>query len=246
MDVDHKDRDAGRRAELLAKAGAAEAVKTLRPVDAALEAALARWDGMFALGLSDQRASHVRSGLVSAAAANPPAPGTEWPFVMAAGLVRLYESFLADGIAPEAAYANARAALRAPFESPEGLVSYLRLRYGVDRDQPADAFHQAGVRFKARGEEVWGPGFRYEQDVLDPDRSFVNITRCFFHDYLRRAGRPELTRIVCEIDVLFADELSKPRYGVRFERPTAMGMGGDVCRFQFTRVARPSPRSPLR
>jgi hypothetical protein len=40
MDIDHKDRDAGRRAQLLAKAGAAEAVKTRKDRDAGRRAEL--------------------------------------------------------------------------------------------------------------------------------------------------------------------------------------------------------------
>lgn len=197
------------------------------------------WDDRFASGLSDDRAAEVHAVVLCETTTDPPDPGTERAFVMARGMTALYDAFIADGLDEDDAFRSVRAIMRAPFEDTDGLMSFLHFRYGVDPQRPDEAFSEAGVRFKEHGEKIWGPGFRYEQDVLDGDHSFVNVTRCFFFDYMRRVGRPALTSIVCELDILFADELSKPQYGMRFDRPTAMGMGGDCCRFQFTRTTRP-------
>ena len=63
---------------------------------------------------------------------------------------------------------------------------------------------------------------------------FVNIHQCFFNDFFRANGAPELTALFCRVDNLWMDELANPKYRVRAERPTALGFGDDVCRFQFT------------
>src|SRR5579872_6946245 len=146
---------------------------------AAHEIALDWWDSMFAAGTGGD-------------------PPTERAFVLASGMNALYDSFLADGLAPAASFGSVRATIRAPFEDPEALVDFLRFRFGVDP----------------------------EKEVLDADHSFVHVTRCYFNDVMTRVGRLGLATIICEIDILFADELNKPQYGIQFERPTAMAMGG--------------------
>lgn len=79
-----------------------------------------------------------------------------------------------------------------------------------------------------------GQGFRYVGYVRDDGRVFVNIERCSFNEFFRRNGAPELTAVMCAFDTVRAEELSNPEYGLRFERPTTLGWGDDLCRFQFT------------
>ena len=81
-----------------------------------------------------------------------------------------------------------------------------------------------------------GSTIRYVQDVQDAERSFTNIHRCFYNDFFRANGAPEVTPIFCAMDYLWAEELEKPQYGVRFERPTTLARGDDMCRFQFTKI----------
>ena len=116
-----------------------------------------------------------------------------------------------------------------------GLHAYIARRFDVQPDRPEEAFANVTVHFIARGRTGFGAGFTYEQDVLTDDQCFVNVVRCFFLDFLTRNNAPELTRAICAMDMVWADEMNSGPYNVAFERPTAMSAGGDKCRFQFTR-----------
>ena len=118
----------------------------------------------------------------------------------------------------------------------EHLTGYIADRIGISQDAPEEAFNRIAENFKARGEEHFGKAYIYVQEVQDEGRSFVNIQKCFFDDFFRVNGMPELTPIFCAMDNLWAEELEKPRYKVRFERPTTLAQGDDVCRFQFTKM----------
>lgn len=127
-----------------------------------------------------------------------------------------------------------RNVLAEPLQSQ--MQTYLTQRFGIDPTIPAQAFGAAAENFKQRGEQRFGKAFQYEQEVQTPEQSFVNIRRCFFNDFFRTNGAPELTPLFCFMDTLWADALHEGKYNVRFERPTTLAAGDDMCRFQFTRV----------
>jgi hypothetical protein len=62
------------------------------------------------------------------------------------------------------------------------------------------------------------------------------LNKCLFNDFFRAHGAPELTSIVCTLDSIWIEELHRPPYKVRFERPTTLARGDDACRFQFSRT----------
>jgi hypothetical protein len=126
-----------------------------------------------------------------------------------------------------------RNAMATPFK--ERLTGYIADRFGISQDAPEEAFNRIAENFKARGEERFGKAYTYVQEVQDEGRSFINIQKCFFDDFFRANGIPEVTSIFCAMDNLWAEELEKPQYGVRFERPTTLARGDDMCRFQFTK-----------
>jgi hypothetical protein len=127
-----------------------------------------------------------------------------------------------------------REALTRPLQ--EQITSYIEARFGISQDAPEEAFQRVSQNFKSRGEASFGRSFRYMDNVRDDRRTFVNIERCLFNEFFRRNGAPEVTPILCALDNVWADELSKPRYGIRFERPTTLAEGDDACRFQFTKT----------
>ena len=129
-----------------------------------------------------------------------------------------------------------REALMAPFT--EGASHYLEARFGISADAPEEAFNRISANFKRRGEERFGSAFVYVQDVQDVTRSFTNIQRCFFNDFFRANGAPEVTSIFCALDNVWAGALEAGPYRVRFDRPTTLAQGDDACRFQFSK--RPS------
>jgi hypothetical protein len=130
-----------------------------------------------------------------------------------------------------------REALTGPFR--EQITSYIEARFGISQDAPKEAFRCVSQNFRSRGKVSFGRSFRYVDDVQDDHRAFVNIERCLFNEFFRQNGAPEVTPVLCALDNVWADELSKPKYGVRFERPTTLAQGDDACRFQFTKTEAP-------
>ncbi|MCB8823200.1 L-2-amino-thiazoline-4-carboxylic acid hydrolase [Microvirga rosea] len=118
----------------------------------------------------------------------------------------------------------------------ENAEAYSFARLGVSRADPGGAFKSIRENFKKRGEERFGSHFVYEQEISDEKRSFVNITRCLYNDLLRSMGYPEVIPVFCAMDTIWAADVTHPRYGVQFDRPTTLAMNADKCRFQFSKA----------
>lgn len=117
----------------------------------------------------------------------------------------------------------------------ERMDEFMRERYGLTTETAGEAWTRYVEGFRQRAEASGGRGFTLVQDVEDGERSFVGVTRCLFSDFFRRNGVPELTPLFCAFDAIWANELNRPEYGVRFERPSTIAEGADACRFHFTR-----------
>ena len=119
------------------------------------------------------------------------------------------------------------------------VTSYLQLRFGISQDSRKEAFRRVSENFHSRAEERFGRSFGYVDDVRDDGRVFVNVEKCLFNEFFRRNGAPEVMGVMCAFDTVWADEVNnEPEYGMRFEMPTTLGRGDDVCRFQFTKTWR--------
>jgi hypothetical protein len=86
---------------------------------------------------------------------------------------------------------------------------------------------------------AYGDSFEFEHDT-DAMQSYFHTTvkKCLYHDFFVGAGAPELTPVFCAYDDLWGEHLAAGEYGVQFTRPTTIGWGDDVCRFQFKRTPR--------
>lgn len=115
------------------------------------------------------------------------------------------------------------------------MPAYIAQRFRINADEPQSAFDRIDENYLPLGEQLFGSGFNYVQAVRETDRSFTHIKKCFFNDFFRQHGAPELTSIFCALDLVWIDELHQPKYQVRFERPTTLAKGDDACRFQFSR-----------
>jgi hypothetical protein len=118
----------------------------------------------------------------------------------------------------------------------KNMHEYLEHRFGITQDAPEDAFDHIAQNYKLRGEQLFGPDFVYVQAVQESNQSFTHINKCLFNDFFRAHGAPELTTIFCILDSVWIDELHKPSYKIRFERPTTLARGDDACRFQFSKT----------
>jgi len=113
---------------------------------------------------------------------------------------------------------------------------WLARRFDIDQTEPAAAFGKVRLNFKSRGEAVVGDSFRYEVCEDDEAHHFVHIKKCFFNDFFRNQGAPELTPVVCEFDNFWAEEMNSGPYNVRFKREGMLSLGDDACRFHFWRA----------
>lgn len=160
-------------------------------------------------------------------------PSRQW-LLLSAIILAAYQKIQPLVDDAQAVLSILRYAMTAPFA--EHLTAYIADRFGISQGAPEEAFNRIAENFKARGEERFGQAYIYVQEVQDEGRCFVNVQKCFFNDFFRANGMPEVTPIFCAMDNLWAEELEKPQYGVRFERPTTLARGDDMCRFQFTKA----------
>jgi hypothetical protein len=92
---------------------------------------------------------------------------------------------------------------------------------------------------KARATWQYGKTFEFEHEGEgDGDYFASNVKRCFYHSFFVANGAPELTPVFCEWDSIWTEEIVPARHGIRFDRPTTLGYGGDMCRFQFRKVGK--------
>ena len=113
---------------------------------------------------------------------------------------------------------------------------YMVRRFDIHQDKPQESFDKVARNFIGLGKRGFGTGFSYEPDVKTADRTWVNISRCFFNDFFRSNNAPEVTRVMCALDIVWAKKLKTGGHNVRFERPATMAEGGEVCQFHFDKV----------
>ncbi|MGD8405639.1 MAG: L-2-amino-thiazoline-4-carboxylic acid hydrolase [Anaerolineales bacterium] len=73
------------------------------------------------------------------------------------------------------------------------------------------------------------PGFELEWPEVGKDGTGFNVHRCFYVDVLGKFGSPELTRLFCDMD----DVVFEKTPGVRWERSSTIGRGGEFCDFRW-------------
>ena len=110
---------------------------------------------------------------------------------------------------------------------------YMVQRFDIHQDKPQESFDKVAHNFINRGKRGFGTGFTYKPDISTADRTWVNISHCFFYDFFRRNNAPEVTRVMCALDIVWAKKLKVDGHNVRFNRPATMADGGEVCQFHF-------------
>jgi len=161
------------------------------------------------------------------------APSKRW-LLLASMILAFYKELIVIIKDEHTVFTLLRDTMAAPLK--EGITTYIADRFGIAQDAPGEAFDRIAQNFKTRGEERFGQAYTYVQEVQDERRSFVSVQKCLINDFFRANQMSELALIFCAMDDVWADELSKPQYGVRFERPTTLARGDDMCRFQFSKT----------
>ncbi len=159
-------------------------------------------------------------------AAPLPDRATENIVVYCAAVLAAYRLLQRRGVAPEAA----RERLTQIYSQAAGGrwvagSTRLALRF-MDPQRFVRAF--GGERAR----QGYGATFAFVEEE-GPDVYRNRVTRCGFHDYLKRHGAPELTQVFCAWDLLWADEINRSERPVRFYRPQTIAEGADACLFEF-------------
>lgn len=115
-----------------------------------------------------------------------------------------------------------------------GLDAFLLDHFGVSPEAPGDAWNQICRNFIPKGRERYGSGWVVEQGIRDDRRCFFNFRKCGLADFFLDNDAREVLYLFCSTDYVWGDALEK--YGIRFERPTTLSEGADVCRFQLFRM----------
>jgi hypothetical protein len=123
---------------------------------------------------------------------------------------------------------------------------YKSIRQGTAEalDHTPDALAMMATITKQKQRSLYGTGFVFEHERDDANAFLVNIGQCFYHSFFEVNGAPELTPIFCDWDTCWADAIDPARHGLRFERPSTLGYGGDRCRFYFFRVSKKERAQP--
>lgn len=148
-------------------------------------------------------------------------------------LLATYESFREQEDDSGTAVADLDEILVQPFR--DRIEWWLDIRFGVNAQTADKAFETMALNFVDRGAGEFGESFDYVQEAKDETRSLVQIKKCFFNSFFRDNGAPEITPVLCAMDMVWADRINEGPYNTRFERPSLMSMGDDACRFYFYR-----------
>lgn len=94
------------------------------------------------------------------------------------------------------------------------------------------------LREVSRDREVgyFGSSFGFERPRDDGRAYHLHITGCAFVRLCGLEGAPELGPLLCEVDSGWIAAIDPERHRMRFDRPTTIALGGDRCRFLFTRT----------
>jgi hypothetical protein len=119
--------------------------------------------------------------------------------------------------------------------SRKKIIFFTRLTLRLKRDPlPLVSAISKGKQAKA-----YGAAFEMEHETDDLRSYFTTrVKKCLYHDFFCANGSPEMTRVFCAFDDTWGNVLETGEYGVKFERPTTLGAGDDMCRFQFKRTSR--------
>ncbi len=95
--------------------------------------------------------------------------------------------------------------------------------------------NEFGFILKNSGEgvvEAYGKGFDIDLETDNSTFLTTRVTKCGFHEFFKKNGRPELTKSICDWDNNWSNTLRNSKH-VRFHRPTTIASGDKSCDFQF-------------
>jgi hypothetical protein len=144
-----------------------------------------------------------------------------------------YRVVLDCGVERRAALGFVKNVLLEPNRKKMAMMSKLTLRF---TREPLKLMASIS---KGKQTAAYGKAFDFEHDTDDMRTYFTTtVKKCLYHDFFRANGAPEMTAVFCSYDDLWGDTIATGEYGVKFTRPTTIGWGHEMCRFEFKRAPR--------
>ena len=110
-------------------------------------------------------------------------------------------------------------------------------RIEIMLDKSKDPFRAIVNSSKYQEEKFFGNTFVITREVDDENRYEALIHKCFYNDYFRGNGAPELMRIACRWDFIsWAKGIIPEKHGIKFTREVTLGLDGKECPFYFERI----------
>lgn len=152
---------------------------------------------------------------------------------MSAQTTAAYQLLLEQGRPQSDLLPLLKSALVEPGRQMTALVSKLMQRAS------RDPFKSMASIASSKQAAVYGKGFTFEYDKDGMQTyHFTMVKKCLYHEFFKANGAPELTALFCAVDDNWSDTMQDGKYGVRFDRPTTIGFGDEMCRFEFRRTKR--------
>lgn len=96
-----------------------------------------------------------------------------------------------------------------------------------------DAEFQEVTAFFDWGFGLFGPWIQRKQLRTNDSHYDFDITFCKFAETFQRMGCPEVTPVICAMDIGLYQNLKK----IKMQRTNTIGMGADHCDFRFSKVS---------
>lgn len=140
-------------------------------------------------------------------------------------IMACYDRIIDSGVSQDVAIERLSYAFRQPGRLAMTCIMRLSLWFSRDSRKMIEVE-------TTRKSKNYGAQFSFSEER--GENHFISVvSKCGYHDFFVRNLRPELTRLFCEWDILWIDEIERQNNGIRFERPSTIGWGGSCCRFEF-------------
>jgi hypothetical protein len=116
---------------------------------------------------------------------------------------------------------------------PEYVVRHIR----TILDRSADPFSAMVRASKRQEKKFFGNTFEFTRPSDDNDKYHLLVHRCFYNDFFRINGAPELMTIACRWDLIsWSQGIVPEKHGIKFSRLVTLGFDGKACTFDFERI----------
>lgn len=157
---------------------------------------------------------------------------SEYHLSWSAAILAIYEACLAAGFDRPRAIAATRDTVFRNMRSDSVAAAV-----GRSLDRAGDPFRFMVDASKSQERRFFGSAFSFRRVRDDGDAYRLRVGRCFYFDFFKANGAPELMAVACAWDLVsWSAGIVPARHGFSFSRPVTLGLDGADCEFDFVRA----------